>query len=229
MKRMINTIEIQEPQEQPKVIFLDAVGTLFGVRESVGEAYCAIARQFGVRATPEQVNQAFFHSFQAAPPMAFPGANTAEIPRKEYEWWEKIAHQTFQQVGLVEQFSDFSAFFATLYDYFAGADPWFVYPEVPRSLAYWRKQQIELGVLSNFDTRLHSVLKALGLREYFTSVTISTEAGAAKPNPTVFARALAKHHCSADRAWHIGDSFREDYQGAKAAGLKAIWLKRSST
>jgi putative hydrolase of the HAD superfamily len=225
---MINTIETGEPEEQPKVIFLDAVGTLFGVRESVGEAYCTIARQFGVKAHPEQVNQAFFHSFQAAPPMAFPSANTTEIPQKEYEWWEKIAHHTFQQVGLVEQFADFSAFFAALYDYFAGADPWFVYPEVPRSLAYWRKQNIELGVLSNFDTRLHSVLKALNLREYFTSVTISTEAGAAKPNPTIFALALEKHRCPAEQAWHIGDSFREDYQGAKAAGLRAIWLKRSS-
>ncbi|PSB67498.1 hydrolase, partial [filamentous cyanobacterium CCP1] len=35
-----------------------------------------------------------------------------------------------------------------------------------------------------------------------------------------------KHQCPAHAAWHIGDSFREDYQGAKAAGLRAIWLKR---
>ena len=33
---------------QPKVIFLDAVGTLFGVKGSVGEVYREIAADFGV-------------------------------------------------------------------------------------------------------------------------------------------------------------------------------------
>jgi putative hydrolase of the HAD superfamily len=217
---------VRRDWQQPKVIFLDAVGTLFGVKDSVGVAYSTIAQQFGVEADPIALNQAFFQSFKAAPPMAFPGVAMAEIPRLEYIWWEKIAAQTFQQVGLLEQFSDFSDFFAALYTYFSTADPWFIYPDVYRSLTYWQSQKIELGVLSNFDTRIHSVLAALELREYFTSITISTETGAAKPHPTVFAAALAKHQCPAHAAWHIGDSFREDYQGAKAAGLRAIWLKR---
>lgn len=224
---MIDSAMVGEAGEQPKVIFLDAVGTLFGVRESVGEAYSVIANQFGVIADPKAVDRAFLQSFKAASPMAFPGVDVAQIPMQEYVWWENIARQTFQHVGLLEQFTDFSTFFSALYDYFATADPWFVYPEVPRSLAYWCNQNIELGVLSNFDTRIHAVLKVLGLRDYFTSITISTEVGAAKPSSAVFAAALAKHHCPPHLAWHIGDSFREDYKGAKASGLRAIWLRRS--
>lgn len=84
-----------------------------------------------------------------------------------------------------------------------------------------------MGVLSNFDSRLYSVLDALDLRQFFTSITISTEVGAAKPDPLIFATALNKHKCPAKLAWHIGDSLKEDYQGAKAAGLKAILLQRS--
>jgi putative hydrolase of the HAD superfamily len=72
------------------------------------------------------------------------------------------------------------------------------------------------------------VLKALKLEEYFTSVTISTQTGVAKPDPQIFAAALEKHHCEAKDAWHIGDSLKEDYQGAKAAGLKAILLDRTT-
>jgi putative hydrolase of the HAD superfamily len=213
-------------QERPRVIFLDAVGTLFGVKGSVGEAYRTIAHQFGVEADAATLNQAFFHQFKAATAMAFPGVAAAEIPRREYEWWESIAYQTFQQVGVVDRFSDFSNFFATLYDYFAQADPWFVYTDVPQALSYWQEQDIELGVLSNFDTRIHAVLRALNLDQFFSSVTISTEVGAAKPNAMVFQAALDKHNCSAPQAWHIGDSLQEDYEGAKAAGLRAIWLKR---
>lgn len=46
--------------EKPRVIFLDAVGTLFGVRHSVGEAYRIIAEQFGVNAEAEILDKVFF-------------------------------------------------------------------------------------------------------------------------------------------------------------------------
>jgi putative hydrolase of the HAD superfamily len=214
------------PENRPKVIFLDAVGTLFGVKGTVGEVYQGIARQFGVDADAKVLNQAFFQSFREADPMAFPEVEPAEIPHCEYVWWEAIAIQTFQQAGVFEQFSDFPAFFAALYHHFATAEPWLVYPDIRAALGKWRSQGIELGILSNFDSRLHAVLPALGLSEFFSSVTISTEAGAAKPSPKIFKAALAKHHCTPDQAWHVGDSQREDYEGAKAVGLRAILLKR---
>jgi putative hydrolase of the HAD superfamily len=214
------------PENRPKVIFLDAVGTLFGVKGSVGEVYRSIAQQFGVEADATVLNQAFFQSFHNADAMAFPGVEADEIPHCEYAWWEAIAIQTFSQAGVFEQFADFPAFFAALYDYFAIADPWFVYPDIPAALTQWRAQSIELGVLSNFDSRLHAVLPALGLADFFSSVTVSTEVGAAKPDAQIFKAALEKHNCLPVQAWHIGDSQKEDYEGAKAAGLRAILLKR---
>lgn len=212
---------------RPKVIFLDAVGTLFGVQQNVGEMYLNVTRRFGVEADSKVLDQAFYQSFRSMPfPMAFPGVPVEEVPRKEYEWWEAIAQDTFKRAGLYDQFSDFSAFFAELYRYFASPEPWFIYPDTIPFLNYWHSQGIGLGVLSNFDTRIHAVLDALGLTHYFSSVTISTEVGAAKPNPLIFEAALAKHSAPAETAWHIGDSFEEDYEGAKAVGIRAIWLKR---
>lgn len=94
------------------------------------------------------------------------------------------------------------------------------------ALVNWRRIGIELGVLSNFDSRIYSVLQDLGLRDFFTSITIATQVRAAKPDPQIFAIALEKHNCSPDDAWHIGDSIAEDYHGAKAAGLRGIWINR---
>ncbi|MEB3163425.1 MAG: HAD family hydrolase [Prochlorothrix sp.] len=213
-------------RDRPQVIFLDAVGTLFGVRGSVGQHYQAVARQFGVDAPSAQLNQAFFDQFKAAPPMAFPGSDPATLVQQEYDWWETIAEKTFTQVGAIEQFEDFAAFFQALYDYFATATPWFIYPDVLPALKQWRSQGIELGIISNFDSRLYPVLDVLKLSQFFSSVTISTEVGAAKPDSQVFRAGLEKHRVEADRAWHIGDSEREDYAGAKAAGLQAIWIRR---
>jgi len=212
--------------QRPKVIFLDAVGTLFGVKGSVGKVYSEIAQRFGVEVSAELLNQEFSQSFQAMSPPVFPGAEPQEIAEREFDWWRVVALHTFQQVGVLHQFADFSAFFAELYTHFATAEPWFVYPDVRPALESWRQLGIELGVLSNFDSRLYSVLQALELAEFFTSVTISTEVGAAKPDSQIFAVGLQKHNCLADAACHIGDSLKEDYQGAKAAGLFAVWLKR---
>jgi putative hydrolase of the HAD superfamily len=214
---------------QPKVIFLDAVGTLFGVRGSVGAIYAALAIEFGVEVDVEQLDRAFYQSFKTSPKMASPGIAIAEIPSYEKQWWFAIAHSTFKQVGVLEQFTNFSLFFDKLYDYFASDSPWFIYPEVISILKHWQASGIELGVISNFDTRIYPVLKVLELDQFFTSVTISTEVGAAKPEPAIFLHALQKHGHPAEFACHIGDSFAEDYQGAISIGLKGIWLNRSNT
>lgn len=211
----------------PKVILLDAVGTLFGVRGSVGQVYSAIARQFNVNVPPKLVNDAFFQAFAAADPLVFPDTDPKDIPECEFEWWRVIALRTFQKVGVLEQFTDFTDFFDHLYRHFYTAKPWFIYPDVIPALQAWRRVGIQLGVLSNFDSRLYNVLKELNLAEFFSSITISTEVGAAKPDPKIFTSALQKHGCEPSQAWHIGDSLRDDYQGAKAAGLRAIWLERS--
>jgi len=213
---------------QPKVIFLDAVGTLFGVRGSVGEVYGAIAQKFGVTVPAKTLNEAFLQAFAASEPPVFPGAAPEEIPQCEFEWWRVIALRTFQKVGALDQFGDFTEFFDELYNHFATAEPWFIYPDVLPALEAWRRIGIQMGVLSNFDSRLYLVLKALKLQEFFTSVTISTETGFAKPDPKIFAAALQKHDCNPQDAWHIGDSVKEDYQGAKAVGMKAILVQRNS-
>lgn len=212
---------------QPKVIFLDAVGTLFGIKGSVGKAYADIARQFGVIVSAEAVNTAFFNSFTTAPPPIFPGVKLEDIPNYEYEWWQLIALETFQQVGVVDRFADFSQFFEQLYNHFATAEPWVLYDDVIPTLERWQKRKIELGIISNFDSRLYLVLESLNLMDFFTSITISTEVSAAKPDKKIFLESLDKHDFQAKDAWHIGDSFKEDYQGAKAAGLKAILIKRN--
>ncbi|CEJ45547.1 HAD-IA family hydrolase [Umezakia ovalisporum] len=215
--------------EPPKVILLDAVGTLFGVKGSVGEVYSQLAKEFDVEVSPEILNQTFLESFKASPPPIFPNAELQDIPQQEFDWWQKIVLNTFANAGVLEKFADFPGFFSELYIHFGTGEPWFVYPDVLPCLTDWRKQNIELGILSNFDSRIFSVLQSLELSSYFSSVTISTQAHVAKPDPQIFAMALAKHNCPPEAAWHIGDSLVEDYQGAKAAGLRGIWINREKT
>ena len=214
------------PDKPPKVIFLDAVGTLFGVRNSVGAAYAQVAQDFGVNLKAEAINTAFYQAFSAATPLAFPQQEPSQIQPLEFQWWKDVAVETFKLAGVIEQFTDFDRFFQALYKYFATAQPWNVYPDVVPSLTYWRSREIKLGILSNFDSRIYEVLTALELSHFFSSVTISSEAGAAKPDTKIFTTALEKYNCEPTSAWHIGDSWQQDYQGAKQAGIRAILIQR---
>lgn len=212
--------------KRPHVVFFDAVGTLFGVRGSVGEVYQDIAQYHGVEVDATVIDRAFYEAFKAAPPCTFPNVDLLEIPQLEQQWWKTIAQQTFDQAGVLNKFADFSSFFADLYYHFETAKPWMIYPDTIPTLQKLRSLNIPLGILSNFDSRLYKVLRALNLAEYFDTVTISTEAGVAKPDPKIFAIALAKHECDPENAWHVGDSLREDYEAANSAGLRGVLLDR---
>lgn len=211
---------------KPQVIFLDAVGTIFDVRKSVGHIYSQIAETHGVKSIPEVINNYFYESFKESSPLAFSNQNHEEIKVSEFNWWKNIAKNTFQKADLLKEFIDFDAFFRELYLYFQMKEPWFIYPDAILSLQHWKQQGIELGIISNFDTRIYTVLDNLNLRQYFLTITISSMAGSAKPESKIFTTALAKHNCNPENAWHIGDSIKEDYWGAKAVGIKSFWLKR---
>ncbi len=210
----------------PKIIFFDAVGTLFGVRGTVGEIYAQFAQKAGLKVNAQQLNAAFIQSFRAAPRAAFAQAAPQDLGHLEYDWWRTVAWQSFKLVGVVKQLPDFDAFFQPLFTYFETADPWVVYPETLKALGQLKTFEIELAIISNFDSRLYTVLQALALDSWFQSVTISTQVGSAKPEAEIFEAALAKHRYLPSQAWHVGDSWSEDYEGSVAAGLQGIWLNR---
>ena len=73
---------------------------------------------------------------------------------------------------------------------------------------------LKLCVVSNWDIGLHEHLARLGVD---LPVVTSAEAGAPKPDPRIFVRALEL--VGARTAVHVGDS-RADEEGAHAAGLR---------
>ena len=213
--------------EPPQVIFFDAMGTLFGLRGSVGDIYGQIAESYGVKVDSTQLNQAFFASFKNAPPLAFGESDPILLAELEYQWWYAIASQTFSHIRALEKFRDFDQFFQTLYEHFASEKPWFVYPDVIPTLNYWQQKEVKLGVISNFDSRLDQVLTHLELTNFFSQIIFSSRQKIAKPDPKIFQFALDQFNCFPNQAWHIGDSLREDYNGANTAGLKAFLIQRS--
>jgi len=70
-------------------------------------------------------------------------------------------------------------------------------------------------------------LAASGLVESFEAVIVSEDVGAAKPDASVFERALELLDIPGERVVMVGDSFAKDIEGALSAGLGAVWLNRN--
>jgi len=210
-----------------RAVFFDAAGTLFHTREPAGLSYAKIARRFGVEADQRLVIDSFRRAFAAAPGLAFgSGYEAEELRELERDWWRHLVRATFAGLG---DFADFEAYFDALFAFFADPANWIRDPDAPALLTAFRESGIALGVISNFDYRIYAILEALGLNRYFDSITISSEAGYAKPAPEIFRLALERHSLSAEEALHVGDSEPLDVGGALAAGVAVVLVDPQDT
>ncbi|XP_010083883.1 PREDICTED: haloacid dehalogenase-like hydrolase domain-containing protein 3, partial [Pterocles gutturalis] len=82
-----------------------------------------------------------------------------------------------------------------------------------------------MGVVSNFDNRLETILKQCNLRHHFEFVLTSEEAGFAKPDRRIFEKALHRAGVSPEQAAHIGDDYTRDYRAAQAVGMHSFLLR----
>jgi len=208
----------------PQVVFFDAAGTLFHVKGSVGDVYLHHATKYGVHVSADTIQHAFGKAFADAPPPVFAVTDPQGIAACERLWWFDIVHNVFYRIGMFEGFDDY---FDEVFRYFSQSSAWALYPETVRILEALQARDVELGIISNFDSRLYGILIGLGIDRFFESVTLSSFAGAAKPSPRIFQRALTKHAVVAADALHIGDSLVEDAKAAILAGMTGVWLNRA--
>ncbi len=215
------------PPPPIRAVFFDAAGTLFTVTKPVSEIYLQVATAYGFRARPDSaqaLKSAFQRAMQDAPPPVFLVDDQAEIKRCERLWWFDVVHNVFYRVGMFDRFDDF---FDEVFRRFDGPEFWRLYPDTLGTLDQLRARGLELGIVSNFDSRLFTVLRSLDLADRFDTVTISSLARAAKPAPAIFRLALDKHALDPDEVLHVGDHLREDVEGAEKAGLTGVWIDRS--
>lgn len=205
-----------------RAVLFDATGTLIALRERVGETYARVGRAHGVEIAPWRLEDAFARVWRRAPPLVFPGVPHAEVAAHERAWWREVVRQTFLAADSARRPRDLDACFAELFDHFAGAGAWRARPGALAALRALRAEGRATAVVSNFDGRLRGILDELGMGALLDAVVLPADAGAAKPDPAIFALALARLGVPASAALFVGDDARRDLAGARAAGLRAV-------
>jgi putative hydrolase of the HAD superfamily len=84
----------------------------------------------------------------------------------------------------------------------------------------------KLGLVSNFTYApvIYAGLRKLSINQFFNAVLVSDEVGWRKPHPKIFHEALERLKVSAHETIYVGDSPLEDIKGAKATGMKTVFV-----
>lgn len=205
-----------------KAVFFDAGGTLFRPFPSVGQIYARTALAYGVKCDPHLLEAAFYMAWKKRGGLASLGTETSE--EKERSWWYSLVQEVFEGHGGIPEFD---TFFHVLHRSFEDKELWEIFPEVPEVLRELKRRHLILGVVSNWDLRLAKLLVNLGLHPHFDFFVSSSLCGATKPEAKIFKEALTLAKVKPNEALHVGDTYEEDFVGAKAVGIHALLIDRN--
>ncbi len=131
----------------------------------------------------------------------------------------KISLRTaFNPLGLDEHFVEraFTEFYAARNEVECYAD---VLPSLKRLAAL-----VPLVSISNGNADLGCI----GIKHFFHFSVSARDCGVAKPHPAIFHAACKQLGFPPASVLHVGDDAALDVEGARAAGLKTVWLSRDN-
>jgi putative hydrolase of the HAD superfamily len=205
-------------------VFFDAGGTLIEPYPSVGAVYARAGRAHGLTASIEQLEAAFRKTWvrhveregDAPIRMGRDDASTRD-------WWRRLVVDVLEGVGFA---GDREACFAAFFEAFASKDAWRIFDDVAETLDALEARGVRMGVISNWDYRLHDLLSTLDLRHRFEPVLISADVRLAKPDPAFFRLALDEVRLPPERVLYVGDRFQLDIAPARSVGMEALLIDR---
>lgn len=212
---------------KPKVISLDAFGTLYQPREPISLQYYKVAQKFGIEKPEDEIRDEFpvvYAKLMAKYPNW--GKSSSAITSSD-EWWLELIVTLFN----LESFrtnAQSKRFCDTLLTHFITRDAYRVCDHVNVVLeGLHRHREIRTIVSSNSDSRLIKILQNLGLYEFIDQVYLSYDLGESKPSRRFFEKIADAEGVEGDQILHIGDELRKDYYGAMEAGCHAVLLDSS--
>lgn len=201
-----------------RAVFFDAVGTLLFPKPSAPAVYAEVARRHGLPLPVAEVRARFLAAYRLQE-AADIGLNWATSEARERDRWHTIVTNTLSGV------SDPGGCFAHLFEHYSRPEAWRVHPEATDVLRELSARGLTLGMGSNYDARLLTVLDGHPeLSPLRARVVVSAAVGWRKPAGEFFAEVARVAGCAAGEILFVGDDLQNDYEGATNVGMRAVLL-----
>jgi putative hydrolase of the HAD superfamily len=208
-----------------RLLCLDAGFTLLQPRRNLAEALTAMLEEHG---HPAPTDEALRAAWEVADRWFWDGYHrddneTWRSDERIEALWREYHRLMLGSLGVVDE--DGSLIETILASQFS-PDSWTLYPDVAPALAQLAGPSLAIGIVSDWGSNLGEIVRALGLDRWVDFVLASGAEGLAKPDPAFFSVALARAGVQPHEAIMVGDSFRADVLGARAAGMNGVLLDR---
>ncbi len=199
-----------------KAVTFDAAHTLFHPHPSVGEIYREVMGNHGLDYAATDLEAGFRRAFSQV------GKDTAILDgeQRERSYWEAVVKESIRDLS--PRPTDFPTLFEDLWHTFAEGKRWRPADKALETLETLRRREFTIALLTNWDARVHQVLRETGFAQVFDRVFVSSEIGSEKPDPPIFLHAARELGRQPTEILHVGDSLQHDVAGAIAAGWQVL-------
>ena len=202
-----------------KAVFFDVDFTLICPGPMFrGEGYRAFCARYGMHVDPAK----FEHGVASAASL-LDGPDDAPY---DAEIFVKYTRHIIEQMGGEGPRIDDCA--REIYAEWAACQHFELYDEVPAVLRELAAAGMRIGLISNSHRCLASFESHFELQGLISATVSSSEHGFMKPHPSIFSAALQLVNVAAGDAVMVGDSVRQDVEGALRAGMRAVLLNRGA-
>lgn len=205
-----------------KAVFFDVGSTLIHPSPSVGEMFKLVARERGhqldeslVDASMPEVDEYYEREYVRDGDFWCSHERSVQI-------WKDMYTLLAHRCGLAHDAHDLSEL---MYDRYLEGSSWTLYEDVLPCLKDLKEAGYRLGIISNWDASLESLMCKLGLDSYFDVVLASAAKGCRKPDSALFRLALHEMGVQASEAIHVGDLPEAD-GAASAVGIRPVIIDR---
>jgi putative hydrolase of the HAD superfamily len=203
------------------VVLFDVGDTLVRVDPSWGAIYAQACREFGLAVDDAAVEAAADAESAAGfwdgsgPFEASDEASFQRIKRFDARIMARLGYPDLPD-----------RFYRRIAELFQAVEAWHVFPDVRDALDGLSSAGIGAVVVSNWMWGLPDLLHDLDLARHFEHIVVSSRIGYEKPHPEIFRRALDLAGVAASDTIHVGDNPTTDVEGARAAGIAPVLIRR---
>jgi REG-2-like HAD superfamily hydrolase len=209
------------------VVLFDAGETLLRPEPSFPELIVKLLRDRGLEVRnddPDWINSALATVFRAMDDLLVGGVKQFSTSlERSRAFWTALYSKLLAELG-VEDHDESHAVY--LYEQFTKPEHYALFPDAMPALRELIATGYTLGIVSNFEQWLETLLDRLEVLPLLSVLVVSGVEGIEKPDTEIFRRALDRVGTTPERAVYVGDNPRIDIRPAIDLGMGAVLVDR---